>query len=124
MCSLRSLRSYSRVKIIPMMPRTPNVVNVISMFVIVVHLQSIKQMPEDKENHGDHNTYPQGFQRKLVGNKVSNDCKPHHELAYIIAILREVVYLLFVHHMESVIEQFIYHSACNHNLLRNHGFTA
>ena len=87
LCSLRSLRSYSRVKTIPMMPRTPRVVNVISMLVIFVHLQSIKQMPEDKENQSSHKPYQQGLQRKLVGNKVSNDCKSHHELAYIIAIL-------------------------------------
>ena len=80
-----------------MMPITPKVVNAISMFVIFVHL-SVKQMPEDQENQSNYKPYPQGLQRELVGYKISDDCNPHHELAYIIAILGEVVYLLFVHH--------------------------
>ena len=83
----------------PMIPITPKVVNAISMFVIFVHLP-VKQMPEGQKNQCNHKPYPQGLQRELVGYEVSDDGNSHYKLAYIIAILGEVVYLLFVHHKD------------------------
>jgi len=80
------------------MPITANVVNAISMFVILVYLQSIKQMPKYQKNQCTYKPYPQGLQRELIGYKISNDCKTHYKFTYIITILGEIVYLLFVHH--------------------------
>ena len=85
----------------PIMPITPKVVNAISMSVIIVHLP-VKQMPEGQKNQCNHKPYPQGLQRELVGYEVSDDCNSHHKLTYIIAILGEVVYLLFVHHKDAI----------------------
>lgn len=86
----------------PMIPITPKVINATSMFVIFDYLP-IKQMPEEQENQSNHKPYPQCLQRKLVGYKISDDCKTHHELAYIIAILGKVVYLFFVQHIAIMI---------------------
>jgi len=94
----------------PITPNTVKVVNAISMLVIFFHLQSVKQMPEDQKNQCTYETNPQSLQREFIGYKVSDNGKPHHKLAYIIAILGEVVYLLLFQHVK-LREQWMCHSA-------------
>ena len=73
------------------------------MFVILFHLLFIKQISKDQKNQRNYKPYPQGFQRELIGYEITNNCKPQYELAYIIAILGEVVELFFVHHEDNMV---------------------
>ncbi len=65
-------------------------------------LHSINNKSCDKEERNPNKSYPQGMLREFIRNKVSYYSKTHYKLAYIIAILGEVVYLLFVHGKETV----------------------
>lgn len=103
LCSLRSLRLYRRAKTSAMNPITAKVVNAMSTFVIVINLHYINNKSCDKEEHYSNKSYPQRMFRKLIRNKVSYYRKTHYKFVHIITILGEVVYLLFVHHIELVI---------------------
>ena len=98
LCSLLSLRSYIRAKTRAMNPITAIVVNAMSMFDIILNLHSINNKSCDKEENDPDKSYPQCMLRELISNKVSYYSKTHYKLAYIIAILREVVYLLLFQH--------------------------
>ena len=77
---------------------TANTVNAMSMFDIFIHLHSINEQPHNKESTRRYQSNPEGMFGRLIRYKVTDNHKSHHELAYIIVILGEVVYLLFVHH--------------------------
>ena len=83
---------------IPMTPITPKDVNAMSMFDIFIYLHSINKKSHDKEYTCNNNSYPKGMHGELIRYKVTNDHQSHNELAYIITILGEVVYLLSVYH--------------------------
>ncbi len=82
----------------PMKLNTANTVNVMSMFDIFIHLQSINKQSHDEESTRSCKSNPKSLLRKRIGYKVTYNHKPHHKLAYIIAILGEVVYLLLFQH--------------------------
>ena len=97
-CNLRNLRWYRRTKMIPTMPIAPKTDKAMSMFAIFIYLYSVNKKSHDKEYTRHNKSYPKGMPGELIGYKVSDDSKPHHKLTYIITILGEVVYLLFVYH--------------------------
>jgi len=70
------------------------------MFVIITHLHAVYNKTYNKQYYRCNKSNPQCSPRELVGYNVSDNCKPYYELAYIIAILGEVVYLLIVHHTD------------------------
>ncbi len=82
----------------PIILKTSKVVNVNSMFVIIAHLHAVYNKTHNKQDYSCNKSYRQCFPGKLIGYNVSDDSKSHHELAYIIAILGEVVYLLLLQH--------------------------
>jgi hypothetical protein len=82
----------------PMIPITPKVVNAISMSAIVNYLHSINKESHYKKYTCYYNPYPKAVLGELIGYQVTYNHKSHHELTCIIAILREVVYLLLFQH--------------------------
>ena len=68
------------------------------MFVIFIDLHFIYEIANHEKNYPRTESYPQCVQRRFIRYEVANDSNTHDELAYIIAILGEVVYLLFVEH--------------------------
>ncbi|OHB69778.1 MAG: hypothetical protein A2W23_00640 [Planctomycetes bacterium RBG_16_43_13] len=81
-----------------MIPNTAKVVKAMSMFDIVIHLQSINNKSREKKNSRSNKSYPQSMCRELIRYKISYGTNTHYKLAYIIAILGEVVYLLLFQH--------------------------
>ena len=82
----------------PIILKTSKVVNVNSMFVIIAHLHAVYNKTHNKQDYSCNKSYRQCFPGKLVGYNISDDSKPHYKLAYIIAILGQVVYLLLFQH--------------------------
>jgi len=83
---------------IPIMPKIPKTVNAISIFVILTNLQFIKKMTKYQKYQPYYNSYPEGVYLEFIGYQITYNHKSHYKLAYIITILGEVVYLLFIQH--------------------------
>jgi len=85
-----------------MRPITSKVEKAISMFVIFSDLHFIYEMANHEKYYSSRESYPQCVQRRFIRHEIAHDSNTHDELAYIIAILGEVVYLLFIHHGDMI----------------------
>lgn len=82
-----------------MKPITAKVVNAMSMFDIFVHLHPINDESGSEKYAHTNCSHQKCVYGKFVRYKVANNCNSHNKFPYIIAILGEIVYLLFVYHV-------------------------
>lgn len=86
-----------------MIPKIFIVIKNISSCVIGGGLHSIEQTPKYQQYQRESKSYSERQLREMIGHKITNDHKPYDNLAGIVAIFREVVYLLLIHHGDTLL---------------------
>ena len=80
----------------------------ISICVIFIYLLFIKKISNNKESKCSYKTCRQDFPGKFTRQHIPNNWQSYHQLAYIVAIFGDIVYLFLVHGVVLLTKQFLY----------------
>src|SRR3990172_3149852 len=97
-----------RTRITPIIDMTSIIEKNISICVIFLYLLFIQKISDDKESECSHKSCCQDFPGKFIRKHITYNWQSYHQLAYIVTIFREIVYLFPGHSVYCLNEQCLY----------------